>query len=209
MPPVHRCSGTFAKGAQLNTRNSLEPVTQADRECQETVVNAKWRAFSEDSILSGEAVDDAQRLDQKRVWIVDPVDGNQEFIKVILEFVIKSGLSIDGNPMLGVLMQPGSGRLYVGLPVYGSFLIAHGQSRELRVSASSKILEMLVVVSRRHLTSFMEEIVESIGFTRSVGMGSAGLKAALIAEQGADCYFFASLGMKEWDMCAPAAFSLG
>ena len=47
--------------------------------------------------------------------------------------------------MLGVLLQPGSGRLYVGLPGYGSFLIAHGQSRELRVSARAKIQEMPVV----------------------------------------------------------------
>ena len=199
----------FRKESQVEYKNGLEPVTQADRECQETVVKALRQAFPEDSILSEEAIDDSERLGQKRVWIVDPVDGTQEFIEGILEFVIMIGLSIDGEPMLGVLLQPGSGRLYVGLPGYGSFLIAHGQSRELKVSARTKIQEMPVVLTRRHLTPFMEEIVEFIGFTRAVRMGSAGLKAALIAEQGADCYFFASLGMKEWDMCAPAAVLLG
>ena len=199
----------YRKGSPVEFKNGLEPVTQADRECQDAVVRALRQAFPEDSILSEEAVDDSQRLGRKRVWIVDPVDGTQEFIEGILEFVIMIGLSIDGDPMLGVLLQPGSGRLYVGLPGYGSFLIAHGQSRELRVSARAKIQEMPVVLTRRHLTPFMEEIVELIGFTRAVRMGSAGLKAALIAEQGADCYFFASLGMKEWDMCAPAAVLLG
>ncbi len=198
----------YRKGSPVEFKNGLEPVTQADRECQETVVKALRRSFPEDSILSEEAVDHAHRLGQKRVWIVDPVDGTQEFIEGILEFVIMIGLSIDGAPRLGVLLQPGSGRLYVGVPGYGSFLIAHGQSRGLRVSARSKIQEMPVVLTRRHLTPFMAEIVERIGFTRAVRMGSAGLKAALLAEQGADCYLFTSLGMKEWDMCAPAAVLL-
>ena len=184
----------YRKGSPVEYKNGLEPVTQADRECQETVVKALRQAFPEDSILSEEAVDDSQRLGRKRVWIVDPVDGTQEFIEGILEFVIMIGLSIDGDPMLGVLLQPGSGRLYVGLPGYGSFLIAHGQSRELRVSARAKIQEMPVVLTRRHLTPFMEEIVELIGFTRAVRMGSAGLKAALISRARCRLLLFCLFG---------------
>ena len=199
----------FRKGRQVEYKNNREPVTQADRECQEVITQALQQAFPLDGILSEEAADDSRRLHQKRVWIVDPVDGTQEFIEGILEFVIMIGLSIDGDPKLGVLLQPGSGRLYVGLPGYGSFRVEHGQTAELKVSERVQVHTMPVVLSRRHLTPFMEEIVDNVGFARNVRMGSAGLKAALIAEQGADCYFFASLGMKEWDMCAPAAVLLG
>ncbi len=199
----------FRKGNPIEFKNGREPVTQADRAGQTAITQVLRQHFPQDSILSEEATDDSRRLSQTRVWIVDPVDGTQEFIEGLLQFVIMIGLSIDGEPKLGVLVQPGSGRLYVGLPGYGSFLVEHGQISALRVSARARFQEMSVALSRRHLTPFMEEIVDSLGFAHHVRLGSAGLKAALIAEQGADCYFFASRGMKEWDMCAPAAVLLG
>ncbi len=199
----------FRKGGQVEYKEGHEPVTRADRECQEVIVQALRHAFPRDSILSEEAADDSRRLCQERVWIVDPVDGTQEFIEGFLEFVIMIGLSIKGTSKLGVLLQPGSNRTYVGLPGYGSFRVEHGQATKLGVSPRVRVRDMPVALSRRHVTPFMEEIVDGVGFTRNVRLGSAGLKAALIAEQGADCYFFASLGMKEWDMCAPAAVLLG
>ncbi len=199
----------FRKEGQVEYKSGHEPVTQADQECQAVVTRVLQQAFPRDGILSEEAADDFRRLSQERVWIVDPVDGTQEFIEGILEFVIMIGLSIAGAPRLGVLLQPGSGRLYVGLPGYGAFRVEHGHTTALEVSARFRFPEMPVALSRRHLTPFMAEIVDDLGFARRVRMGSAGLKAALVAEQGADCYFFAALGMKEWDLCAPAAVLLG
>lgn len=199
----------FRTENQVEFKHGLEPVTSADRDCHETITSVLRKTFPMDSILSEEAADDRGRLSQKRVWIVDPVDGTKEFIEGILEFVIMVGLSIDGKPSLGVLLQPGSGRMYIGVPGTGSYRVAHGTIAELKVSERTRMQEMPVVLSRRHLTPFMEDIVEAADFGQRIRVGSAGLKAALVAEQKADCYFFASHGMKEWDMCAPAALLLG
>lgn len=199
----------FHKENQIEFKKGLEPVTLADKECHHIVTAELQKAFPMDSILSEEATDNFDRLNQKRVWIVDPVDGTKEFIEGILEFVIMVGLSIDGYPSLGILLQPGSGRLYIGVPGHGSYRVAHGNITELKVSERTRIQEMRVALSRRHMTPFMEEIVNKVGFGTGIRMGSAGLKAALVAEQRADCYLFASQGMKEWDMCAPAALLLG
>lgn len=199
----------YRRGGEVTFKNDREPLTKADLASQEIISGTLGQAFPDDAFLYEEAADDDTRLGKERVWIVDPVDGTQEFVKGLLEFVIMIGLCIDTRPSLGVILQPGSGRLYIGLPGYGSFACRHGQVRQLNVSSRRELSEMAVVCSRSHLSPFMRECLDHLGFGRVVRMGSAGLKAALVAEQGADCYFFADLGMKEWDLCAPAAVLLG
>ena len=58
-------------------------------------------AVPQDGVLAEESKDDLTRLRQRRVWIVDPLDGTAEFIAHNGEFVIMIGLAVDGEPVVG------------------------------------------------------------------------------------------------------------
>lgn len=195
----------FGRLAAVDYKAGREPLTQADRECHAYIAARLREAFPNDAVLSEEGRDDGERFTRERVWIVDPLDGTQEFVAGLQQFVVMIGLCMGQEPRLGVILHPGAQALYMGIPGWGAFRATPERNRQLRVSEQAAVARMHAVVSRSHLTPLMEEIATALGFAGCLRRGSAGLKAALVAMRAADCYFFASWGMKEWDLCAPAA----
>lgn len=62
--------------------------------------------------LSEEDADDLARLEKRRVWIVDPIDGSRAFLDGGKEFTICVCLVEDGNPLLAALSAPALGEHY-------------------------------------------------------------------------------------------------
>ncbi len=185
-----------------------EPVTMADRECSAFVTAHLQDAFPDDAVLSEEEADDLRRLDSTRVWIVDPLDGTREFIDGLEQFVIMIGLAVRGQPQLGVVLQPATGLLLLGIVDWGAFEIYAGRTRDLHVNAQATTAPQRVAVSRSHLTPLMQDILTALDITQHTRMGSVGLKIGLLVQQQVDGYFHASRGIKEWDLCGPAAILL-
>ena len=198
-------SGHFAKGTAVEYKGVDEPVTVADRECNAFLTSGLRRAFPDDGILSEEELDTADRLTKDRVWIIDPLDGTKEFVTGLPEFVIMVGLAVAGKPSLGIVLQPTSGLVYLGVPGTGAWVHRDGCTVPARVGSRDEPSAMRAAVSRSHLTPLMESCLDDIGFADRTRIGSAGLKGGLVAEGRADCWFHASIGLKEWDTCAPHA----
>lgn len=186
-------------------KDGTEPVTAADHACNEYVTRKLGEAFPEDGILSEEAADDPSRLARERVWIVDPLDGTKEFVAGIEEFVVMIGLSINQEARLGVVLQPSSGLLMVGIPGWGAYATQGQRYRRLGVSGQSDIGKMQVAVSRSHLSDLMKQVLDDLNVAGWIRVGGAGLKVGLMVSQDADCYIHSSIGLKEWDLCAPVA----
>nr|HMT09787.1 inositol monophosphatase family protein [Pyrinomonadaceae bacterium] len=92
---------------KLGADNEYEPVTEADREASRIIVAGLVEAFPNDAILSEEESDDTDsRLSNRRVWIIDPIDGTAGFVKKDGDFSVQIGLAIDGEAAVGVVMQP-------------------------------------------------------------------------------------------------------
>src|SRR5512143_2129956 len=89
-----------------------DPVTEADRAANAYLVAQIAAAFPADGILAEESQDELSRLEKRRVWLVDPLDGTTEFIKHNDEFCVMVGLAQDGRPVLGVIYQPVGDRLF-------------------------------------------------------------------------------------------------
>ncbi len=198
----------YRQAVGVDYKEGQEPVTIADRVCSKLVATRLQEAFPQDAVLSEEEADDLLRLDCERVWIVDPLDGTQEFIAGLDQFVIMIGLAIQGQPQLGVVLQPATGQLFLGIVDWGAFVYHSGSTRSLRVSAHTTPRQMRVAVSRSHLTPLMENILSVLDITKKVRIGSVGLKIGLLLTQQVDGYFHASRGIKEWDLCGPAAILL-
>ena len=144
-----------------------------------------------DGLLSEEEKDNAQRLSQSRVWIVDPVDGTREYGEARKDWAVHVALAIDGMAVLGAVALPGLGEVL--------------RSDEPRlVPPAPATLRM--VVSRTRPAREAVAVAEVLG-AELVPMGSAGAKAMAIIRGEADIYLHSG-GQYEWDSCAPVAVAL-
>src|SRR5438445_12265927 len=63
-----------------------DPVTDADKSVDSVLQKQLLREG--EGWLSEESVDDLSRMDKKRVWTVDTLDGTREIVAGILEFFV-------------------------------------------------------------------------------------------------------------------------
>lgn len=197
---------TFYVGSsEVRYKSHNEPVTEADRSANLHIVSRIQAEFPDDGILSEESKDNLNRLHKERVWIIDPLDGTKEFIARNGEFSIMIGLAVGGRAVMGVVMQPDPGLLYVGAVNYGAYLHEEGERIPLLVSDQTDISRMVMVSSRSHRQQIVDKVRKDLRITRERVSGSVGLKVGLISRQLADLYVHPSPGCKEWDICAPHA----
>ncbi|HYE75783.1 MAG TPA: 3'(2'),5'-bisphosphate nucleotidase CysQ, partial [Blastocatellia bacterium] len=182
-----------------------DPVTAADKAASELIVKELQRHFPNDAILSEEAPDDQIRLNNSRVWFVDPMDGTKQFIERIGEFAVMIGLAVDGIAKLGVVYQPTLDRMFYAAPKIGSFLEEGLTTKRLHVSQASEPTQLAAAMSRSHHSPKVDLIRGRLGITKEIRSGSVGLKVGLLAEGRAHVYIHLGNRTNLWDTCAPEA----
>ncbi|VWX50577.1 3'(2'),5'-bisphosphate nucleotidase CysQ [Novosphingobium sp. 9U] len=163
-----------------------------DQTANQFLVHALREQRPDDGLLSEEEKDNAERLAQSRVWIVDPVDGTREYGEERADWAVHVGMAVDGQPVLGAVALPGLDEV-----------LRSDQPGE--VPAAPETLRM--VVSRTRPAREATEVAAKLG-AELVPMGSAGAKAMAILRGEADIYLHSG-GQYEWDSCAPVAVALG
>lgn len=187
----------------VNLKGGKEPVTEADKASNAFITGELRKLFPDDGILAEESKDDLQRLERKRVWLVDPMDGTKEFIEKIGQFAVMIGLVENGRPVLGAVYQPTTDTLFVAGKGAGAFVVRSGSKSPLKVSEISEIADMRLVISRSHRSPLVDEIKQVLGVQKEVSSGSVGLKVGLMVENRSDLYIHPNPKTKEWDTCAP------
>ena len=192
------------------------PVTDADRLADRIILERLRERYRppEFGYLTEESEDDLNRLACPHVWIVDPIDGTEDFIAGNGNFAIQIGLAQrmeDGlwRPILGVVYRPVAERLYWAQRDRGAFYQdvtpdGLGDPRLLRVSDRDRIERLRSVVSASHKTSRLMRLTQSLGLEDFWHVGSLGVKVCAIVEAEAEVYINIGDGStKEWDTCAP------
>ena len=159
-----------------------------DRQSHEFLAAELGKRRPGDHVLSEEAADDRSRLTADRVWIVDPLDGTNEFGDVP-----RSDWAVHV-----ALWERGAGLTAgaVALPARGKVLsTAHGCDNQPPITGKPP----RVVVSRSRAPRFVRDMAVEM-----VPLGSAGAKVAAVLLGEADAYIHAG-GFYEWDTAAPVA----
>jgi 3'(2'), 5'-bisphosphate nucleotidase len=142
----------------------------------------------DDAILSEEEADNQARLNFKRVWIVDPLDGTREYSEGRDDWAVHVALAIDGVAVVGAVSLPGLAMtLTSGSP--------------LPNAPANAPLRMLV--SRTRPAKEAVDVAKAMD-AELLPMGSAGAKAMAVVRGEADIYLHTG-GQYEWDNCAPVA----
>lgn len=188
----------FAPGAvSYEDKGGGDPVTEADRRVNEVLRELLPREG--EGWLSEETVDDLSRLDKRRVWVVDPLDGTREFVAGIPEWCVSIGLVEDGQAVAGGVFNPQSGELFVGGMGHG---VAYN-GRAARMSERQTLSGGVVLASRSEVKRGEWERFRDASFdVRPVG--SVAYKLALVAAGLADATW-TLVPKHEWDVAAGVA----
>lgn len=109
-------------GFEVQTKPDRSPVTTVDLEVNRILHEMQRREFPRDGWLSEESPDDPARLDNTRVWIVDPIDGTKALVNRMPEFCISAALVERGAPVVAVILNPSTDELFTAVRGGGLFL---------------------------------------------------------------------------------------
>ena len=194
-----------AGGIAVETKADDSPVTAADRDANAAIVGRIADAFPGDAILSEESPDSEARLDKRRVWIVDPLDGTRDFVARTGDFCVHIGLAVDGAAALGVVVQPTTGTLWRAAAGAGAFRERDGAVERLHVSAVAELARFRIGVSRLNASDRLGQCLRQAGLDRRAETMGASVKHMATAAGALEAVINLSPGECDWDTCAPEA----
>ena len=188
----------FTAGAiEAEYKIGHDPVTEADRAVD--AVLRKELLREGEGWLSEEGVDDFSRLDKKRVWVVDPLDGTREFVAGIPEFCVSIAMVENGRPVAGGICNPQTNELFLGS--LDSGVTCNG--KPARPSQRTSLNGALVLASRSEVKRGEWKQFEGTNL-KIRPMGSVAYKLALVSAGLADVTF-TLVPKHEWDIAGGAA----
>ena len=187
----------FRGGFEVARKPDDTPVTQADREAEQAIVEILGRAFPDCGVLGEEF---GGRGTKEVRWIIDPIDGTKNFVRGIGIWATLIALEERGEVTVGVIHNPVTAELYTARRGAGAFL----NGERIRVSDVAELGRAFFVhaglgIVRKggHWDGFarlIDATDRQRGFGDYMGYG-------LVAEGKAEIY--AELDLKPWDLAAP------
>jgi myo-inositol-1(or 4)-monophosphatase len=101
------CGGTIRSW----TKGKNSPVCEAD-----IAANDLLHARLNDPDIawpSEESADDERRLGQRRVWVIDPIDGTRAYLAGLPDWTVAAALVEDGRPVIAVVFAPATDEMFV------------------------------------------------------------------------------------------------
>jgi 3'(2'), 5'-bisphosphate nucleotidase len=187
----------------VETKADASPLTAADLAAQRVIMARLATLDPQLPVLSEEAkaLPWSQRQHWTRYWLVDPLDGTREFVKRNGEFTVNIALIDNKRSVLGVVLAPVTGELYVAAQGEGAWLQSQVDATWQRIHARALAQPAVLAGSRSHGSAQESALHALIGTDyQRVPLGSS-LKFCLIARGDADVYL--RLGpTSEWDTAA-------
>ncbi len=171
------------------------PVSEADLAVDRLLRERLTGARPDYGWLSEETEDDKTRLQRRRVWIVDPIDGTRAFIKQVPEFTVCAALVEDGEAIAGAVYNPAREEFFEatlggGARLNGTAIAPTGQDDLGRAH---------YLASRR--TFDYHDWPRPADHIKSTWMNSIAYRMVLVAAGRYDASFSLA-GKSDWDIAA-------
>lgn len=209
----------FHQDIEVETKDNNSPVTIADREGEEIIIQGIESQFSKIQIIGEESSENGlpDKIDDK-FFLLDPLDGTKEFINKRTDFTVNIGFIDKTEPVCGIVYAPALNRLFFSLDgrayetdispddtIINDEDALHSKlanAKEIRVRPTPED-GLVVVASRSHLSPETEAFLKELTVKEIVSAGSS-LKFCLLATGEADIYPRHGRTM-EWDTAAAHA----
>lgn len=170
---------------KVMVKNGNELVTQADSKCQRIIVDRIKEAYPDHGFLAEEGVDGGIFKQQPRGaeefwWVIDPIDGTNNFAHGVLLFVVSIAVMYEGEAVVGVIFDPATDSMYTA--VKGGDAQLNG--RKMSVSDDG-IGEFVSIALDSHFEGGVPGWVSTvIERTRYRNLGTTALHLAYLAKGG-------------------------
>ncbi|MFH1689399.1 MAG: inositol monophosphatase family protein [Candidatus Eisenbacteria bacterium] len=190
----------FEKPHDTSMKGRRELVTEIDRASEEVIIRAISRECPDDLIIAEETA--PELAESSRVWIVDPLDGTNNYAHGYPFFCVAIALEEEGELAAGVVYDPLRDEMFVAEKGHGASV--NGQP--MRVSGNALLLESLVATgfpydrtseSGNNLDNLNRFVIAVRGIRRG---GSAELDLVYVARGRLDGFW--EQGLKTWDVSA-------
>jgi myo-inositol-1(or 4)-monophosphatase len=184
---------------ERQTKRGEEAVTDADRASQRLIIEKLAAHFPDDGFI-GEENDDGSAITNRlpkrgtRVWVIDPIDGTNNFVARLGNFAVCIGLLDAGMPVLGVVYDVCRDEVYAAEQGHGAWL------NDRAITAPTSPL------SERCLLMLTSNLLDAQGRLKVRVLGSAALEAVQVAAGVA--HGSITVNGKLWDIAAAAAVVL-
>lgn len=156
---------------RTETKDDGSPVTDADRESEQTLRDMIRRAFPADGLLGEEYGHETGTSGWR--WIIDPIDGTRSFIQGVPLFGVMIGVEHAGVLAAGVIRMPALGETVFAARGAGAFAQFDGRdATPARVSSAAALADGLLCTTsfdyfrRRSSVPTLVSLCEQFGSTR-------------------------------------------
>lgn len=204
--------GNVERLTKTHATTTGEAVTLADRAAQRKIVAGLREHYPHDGII-GEESDTGQGITADnlkpdgRNWVIDPIDGTNNFIAELGNWCICIGLLDAGHPVLGVVYDVTRDAMYAGADRLGA--TKNGQPCHVKpgpMNAASLVMMTSNLLDEKGTAPpwALRWLNQSEWKLRM--LGSAALEATMVGAGIAQAAV--TINGKLWDAVAPAAFTL-
>ncbi len=188
---------------KVSIKNNNELVTQADARCQRIIVNRIKENYPDHGFIAeegseGKIFKQPPRGAEPLWWVIDPIDGTNNFAHQMLSFAVSIAVMHNGEPVVGVIFDPATESMFTA--VKGGEAQLNGR----RITASENKMDSFSSVG---LDSHFDDGVpgwacEIMQKTRFRNLGTTALQLAYVAKGS----FVAAIvnRPKLWDIAAGA-----
>jgi myo-inositol-1(or 4)-monophosphatase len=190
----------FGVAVRADYKGDANPVTAVDRSSEEQVLKVLRSHYPNDAILAEEGGGSGQV--EGRVWLVDPLDGTVNFVHSIPHVAVSVALWVDGEPAVGVVIDPLRQEEFSASQGGGTYL----GERPISVSPEAELSHSLIATGfpydrNLHADSYAANLGAVLGRAQGIRrMGSAALDLAWVAAGLYDGYW--EFALEPWDMAA-------
>ncbi len=194
---------------QVEEKGIDGPVTRVDRYLEQMIIDTLKRSYKNHSFLGEEfGYQEGKGHDADWCWIIDPLDGTQNFINGFPHFCISMAVQHKGVTQHGVIYDPVRDELFSASRGRGAML----NQRRIRVNVKDSLDNTFLAVGHPFKSLRGEEVVTHaeehfaslLAVTKSGAQirraGSAALDLAYVAAGRFDGFF--EVNLKPWDIAA-------
>jgi myo-inositol-1(or 4)-monophosphatase len=190
----------YDRPKEISYKGDADLVTEFDRRSEAIIVGKLRGNFPQHAIVAEEG-SGGSAASTRYCWYVDPLDGTTNFAHGYPCFAVSIGLLEDGEPIVGVVLNPVSGELFTAVRGEGAYL---GEKR-IHVSPVEKLVASLVSTGfpthqrakSANINYYWEFTLRSHGVRRD---GSAALDLCSVACGRFEAFW--EFGLKSWDTAA-------
>jgi len=183
------------KKIKVKYKSKNQPVTNADIEINNFLLNFFKKKTPDFGWLSEESVDDRSRFDSDFFWCLDPIDGTRSYILGKPEYTISLALIKNFKPILGIVYNPITNEYFHAEENKGAFC----NKTQIKVNSKKKFEFCSLAVSNSEIN-----VLKSYNFFNSNNVkkiGSIAYKIALVAKGKIDIAISFSK-KNDWDLAA-------